>query len=524
MRLLDVSDGETRWSESFEWEPSRIMQTGTDIANGALAAMSLPQVSRHDFSGTDNREAYDAFLLGKQRSAVVEELELAIADFQRAIELDRGYVRAYIALADTINWYLFNKGPAEKSRETWQERSRQALDTALKLDSESAAAISTLGRLSQDQDTALQLYRRSLALDPGYALSYYRLGRALRRSPDLVEAERLLRTAVDLDPLNASYRFGLGELLRAKGEEEKGLAEFEKSLELDPGLFQPYVDLGSVAHYRDGRIDDAIYFMRMAYSVNPQSGQLAAFVAGAYADLGMREEALAWKDQALQLSPTAHWVWSMAGMVHFRLGDSELGDEYDMRAVELLASDTLLTAQDYDFLSATVFAQNDIRNGHSESGLDRFRTAFPDASRKDVTVDFTNLKLVNEFATLLDMAGHHAEARHRWQRCVEFLRDFYVENTNTNKCPDCWQTYARLQLREETLAGMRRNIVDLNRRNDAWKLEEPFLDWLRGDPAFEELTGILTADLAQQRQRIRELECSGEMPAAPGIDFTPDCN
>ena len=103
-------------------------------------------------------------------------------------------------------------------------------------------------------------------------------------------------------------------------------------------------------------------------------------------------------------------------MVHFRLGDSELGDEYDMRAVELLASDTLLTAQDYDFLSATVFAQNDIRNGHSESGLDRFRTAFPDASRKDVTVDFTNLKLVNEFATLLDMAGHHAEARHRWQR------------------------------------------------------------------------------------------------------------
>jgi hypothetical protein len=71
---------------------------------------------------------------------------------------------------------------------------------------------------------------------------------------------------------------------------------------------------------------------------------------------------------------------------------------------------------------------------------------------------------------------------------------------------------------------MRRNIVDLNRRNDAWKLEEPFLDWLRGDPAFEELTGILTADLAQQRQRIRELECSGEMPAAPGIDFTPDCN
>jgi tetratricopeptide (TPR) repeat protein len=61
--------------------------------------------------GTDNIEAYDAFLKGWQHylRGTPEGLGAAINDFEKAIELDPEYGRAYAALAltfDTGNWWV----------------------------------------------------------------------------------------------------------------------------------------------------------------------------------------------------------------------------------------------------------------------------------------------------------------------------------------------------------------------------------------------------------------------------------
>jgi TolB-like protein len=201
MDLLDVGRSEVTWSQTFDWDATRIADTGSAIANGVLEAMTLPVLSRDKFAGTDNPEAYDAFLLGGQHAASfnIAKLAMAMDDFQRAIDLDPEYVLAYVALAETIWWYRGLKQPEEAEVQALENRARQALETALELDSESAAAISHLGTLSDDRELEIQAYEHALELDPNHAKSYHRLGWAVQkqragiRSGDLEEGPGTLQ-------------------------------------------------------------------------------------------------------------------------------------------------------------------------------------------------------------------------------------------------------------------------------------------------------------------------------------------
>lgn len=522
MQLFDVGQGQVSWSTTFAWDPAEIMEIGSDVASGVLQTMSLPQMSRQKFSGTDNAEAYDAFLLGKSRTDVIDDLELAIEDFQRAIDIDPGFVNAHVALADAINWYLFLKGPPEAERQALEARAKQAIDTAVELDSESAPALSTLALFEENRELKQQLYLRALALDPGHAKTYYRYAREFLRFDGKVdEAERYLRKAIELAPMEARWRRELGALLLSAGRHEEGKAELMKSIELEPTLEANYRTLSAWNYFINGRIDRSVYWMRRAYAVNPQSGVLASFVAGGYADLAMRAEAMAWKDRALAISPTSAWAWQMAGAVHLRLGDTEIANEYFDRAMELgLRRFRTVVSQEIEAALAA---------GRREEALRLFEDAFPEIARNDeLEISPRNVWRIAEYAELLVEAGREAEGRALWNRCVAFVEDQCVDGRMAGAeggdwCDGLWTLYARQERREETLAALRRLIVDRRRIAEHHQFSEELVDFIRDDPEYGEIISFLHELLAEQREHVHEMECNGEMPPAPGIDTSAFC-
>jgi len=85
-----------------------------------LEAMMLPALSQSRFTGTNSKEAYEAFLEGEEYVTAwnAEDLSLAITDFQRAIDLDPGYTLAYIGLAQAIYELLGLSDPPEAERQS----------------------------------------------------------------------------------------------------------------------------------------------------------------------------------------------------------------------------------------------------------------------------------------------------------------------------------------------------------------------------------------------------------------------
>jgi len=240
VQLLDVALGEVSWSQSFNWNPTQIIEISNAIANGLLQTMALPALSQEKFTGTDSREAYEALLMGEEHAAAwnAQLLSVAVEDYQRAIDLDPGYAQAYVGLAQTIYELLDLSNLPETEQQALEERAKGAVDIAQKLDRDSAGAISLLGLGTENRQLRIQAFERALELDPDHYMSYYRYAMQMKEDGDLEEAERLIRRAIILQPMSSRFRTDLAEILRLQGRDEEAQAEMEKSQAFQPGREQ----------------------------------------------------------------------------------------------------------------------------------------------------------------------------------------------------------------------------------------------------------------------------------------------
>lgn len=229
--LLDVELGNELWSQSFDWDPTRIIETGTAVANGLLQAMSLPALSQEKFTGTDQIQAYEAFLSGKHHAAAwsASSQGLAVDDFQQAIDLDPGYVQAHLGLAQSIYDLIELSQPPEAEQEALKERAHSAVGIAQRLEPESADAMSLLGLVQENRQMRVVAFERALELDPGHDITYYHYAAQMSADGELEEAERLINRAIVLRPMSARYRLELADILIALGREEEAQAELEKA-------------------------------------------------------------------------------------------------------------------------------------------------------------------------------------------------------------------------------------------------------------------------------------------------------
>lgn len=520
MNLLDVAAGTVTWSQVFDWNPTRIGDTGSGIANGVLESMGLPALSRDTFTGTQNQDAYDAFLLGGQRAASfnIADLELAMEDFQRAIDLDPDYVLAYVTLAETIRWYVRYREPEEAEAEALIDRGMQALERAVDLDSESAAAISALGLTAGNRVLAIQAFEHALELDPNHAKSFYRLALAKRRMGEPDEAERLLRKALDLDPLNADWRNDLAGILWELKRDEEALAEIRKSIEIEPKLVFNHYRLARWQGFGFGNLDEALIHAREAYALDPRNGSMAWEIAGWYESLGAREEAMAWIERSIVLSPGDSYTFLGAYMTYSYFGEEDKAMEYAEKSLELGPKNVWMLR---------AVGTRDIEAGQAELALERWQRAYPAlVSNKNLIVDDSNWGEAWFFAQNLKEAGETEWAMHLMNGYLDQYHKWVRESS-----PRQWEIddaepeiYASLGRKKEALDAMRRSIVDGHHRITPIWYMLPAFDFIRDDPEFLELMEVLHTDLAEQLKRVREMECNGELAPAPGVKIEPVCD
>jgi tetratricopeptide (TPR) repeat protein len=221
LRLYDIVQGDVIGSQSFELETGNTIETSHAMANGLLEALALPPMTPEQYMGTEDVRAYERLIAGKYKAAHLNgtTLRTAIDEFERSIELDPGYARAYAGLAEAIYELLALGDVADEERSRLDSRARTAVDTAQKLDRTSADAISLLALGTANRQLRIQAFERALELDPDHYMSYYRYALQMKNDGNLDEAEKLIRRALLFCPSDTRFGAELENILQLRERE-----------------------------------------------------------------------------------------------------------------------------------------------------------------------------------------------------------------------------------------------------------------------------------------------------------------
>jgi serine/threonine protein kinase/tetratricopeptide (TPR) repeat protein len=163
----------------------------------------------------------------------------------------------------------------------------------------------------QDNEHAIELYKKALELDPNYARAYAGLGE--------VYAQRVLR-----------YGFPPGWL-------EKAFELSNKAIEIEPGCAESYKSLGLV-YLIKGWLKKALLATRKSFKLNPDPALALPNLVILLCLDGEFEEAMTLAKNGLSTAPTDPWCYYCIGLVYRCLGDYSKAVEWLNKALELQPS------------------------------------------------------------------------------------------------------------------------------------------------------------------------------------------
>jgi TolB-like protein len=256
--LINTKDASTLWSQHYDRPYKDLFKLQDDITQAVASALqaklldSGSAVAQSDRPPSGNLAAYNAYLRGVADADLRTEggMRNAITQFDEAIRLDPRYALAYAAASNA--WQAlaatFDTGVADQRHDIAQGRS--AVDRALQLNPDLAAAHAALSGLMVAFDFnwqgALAESQRAADLAPGTAAAKSGLASIQARLGHLTTAIELDRQALASAPLSAGGYFGLGRKLSGLGQLDEAEAALRKSIELAPGASRPYAYLAII--------------------------------------------------------------------------------------------------------------------------------------------------------------------------------------------------------------------------------------------------------------------------------------
>ena len=279
-QLVNVADGSNLWSERYDREIQDIFEIQDDISQAIVTALRViltegekKQIAK---SRTDNVQAYDYYLRGRQYFHQLrrKSLEYSRLMFNKAIEIDPEYARAYAGVADSCSMLYTYFDAREFNLRQADIASRKALD-----------------------------------LEPELAEAHVARGLAVSLSKHFDEAEREFETAMKLDPKLYEAAYWYGRALQSAGRFQEAVKMFERAVSLRPEdyqaagfLAQAYGSMGLIAE-RDIGLRRALKLMEDRLELNPDDARAANLAAAFHARLGDLAKAVEYADRSLGIDP-----------------------------------------------------------------------------------------------------------------------------------------------------------------------------------------------------------------------------
>jgi len=296
-QLIKIEDGYHLWSETYDRDFSDIFKIQDEISAAITSSLKVQLLgeSRQQVEAerTHNMDAYSAYLIGKERLALLgkDNIEAAIKKFEESIRIESDFAPAHAALARA--WLMLERELKGPKKEEVDLVATPAIERAIELspDLPEAIAVRGLQHLYRFRyEEARQDFDRVIDLNPNYALAY------LWRSETFYEQEKFLDMLADkekayaLDPMSLEISDQLAYDYGAFWRPRDADRIIARMFELHPNHERAYRALSRnlSAH---GRYAESALALEEALKYHPDNEMFKMFHAWELLTIGLFEEA-----------------------------------------------------------------------------------------------------------------------------------------------------------------------------------------------------------------------------------------
>ncbi len=328
-QLIDAADGHYLWSEAWDRAASDLMKIEQEIAQAIVDKL------RVDFEHVEGGaflprarepESHTFYLKGRfqMHKRSEEGLRLAVSYFSQAAEREPDWALAWAGLADAYA-LMATYGVAQPA--VMMRAARETAKKALHLDPTLAEALTCLAFVRSCYDwewrEAEELYRRAIALSPGYAVAHHwyatdylvMLGR-------FDEAAFEIETAISLDPLSSIILDGRALILMVAGRYEEARQAYLDLLQHDPLFYIGWSSLGRV-YTQMGRYAEAIEMYQKARALVGDFPKILGALGQTLGLAGQVKEARELLDTLEIRSRAEHVGCITFSLIHLGLGERD---------------------------------------------------------------------------------------------------------------------------------------------------------------------------------------------------------
>ncbi len=301
--------------------------------------------------GTNVAAAYDVYVQGmgllRRQYQTADQIDSAIGQFKKAVELDPDYALAFAGLGESY-WLKFKKTKEPE----WIDSAVQHCHAAIEISTDLAPVYVTLGLIHNEtgryEQAAVEL-QRALEVDP-YS---FRASVALSESYTALrlpeKAEEVLRRAIKLKPDFWANYFSLELFYLQQGRYDDAIHQLNKVVELLPEDFQAHNDLGAL-YFALERWKQARMAWGRSLEIDPNYA--------AYSNLGTLhymqahfDSASHMYEKALELDDRDYQVWgNLASSYHWQ-EKIELARDAYRKAIEMAKERMSINQRDPVLLS-----------------------------------------------------------------------------------------------------------------------------------------------------------------------------
>ncbi|PYK34985.1 MAG: hypothetical protein DME54_06675 [Verrucomicrobia bacterium] len=319
--LINTRNGFHLWSETYERELGGVFALQDEITRSIVDALKIKLALSLPAQQQPNTEVYDLYLQGLffSNKSSEEDLRRALNFFQRAVEKDPTFARAWTGVAKV--WY-FLADIYVKPLDAYAT-SKEAALKAIALDEKDAEAHCYLSEakrvLDWDLDGQNAELKRALQLDPNSAPAHFFSALLPLFRGELKEGLRLILEAKKLDPVSPITSYVATAAYLANNRIDDAINEGQRTLLLDPNYF--YLDSNLAAAYREkGNFAEAIALYNKSQDAThlPSSG-----LAITYLRMGRQMEARNILTQLLQAREKRYISAPVIAAVYVAFGDKE---------------------------------------------------------------------------------------------------------------------------------------------------------------------------------------------------------
>jgi tetratricopeptide (TPR) repeat protein len=353
----------------------------------------------------------------------------------------------------------------------------------------------------EDNETAIELFKKAIDLDGKYALAWAGLGdayaqRSVMYSSDvswLDSSVAASKRAIDLDGNSAEGYKALAVGYFYKGLNEKALVANLKAVELNPNYHAAVGNVG-ITYLNKGELDKAFVWIKKTVMISPTFGRAHISMGELYQQLGDLAKADVSLKKGLELQPgDAEGSYYIAFLYVLEGKDQQAKDQVkaaissnpeNSRVFDYAG---LIAGYTRDFALAKQYYQSAIQvnpsfdtDPYAVSGIGLGQTLLKDGERKEAEKLLARAANLQEKQVIEGDVYYAARYNLAGIRSIEGKKD---------------EAYSWLQ-----------KAIDVGWRDYQMAQRDPWFDNIRGDERFRQMMAQVKAKVDEMRKRVEEME------------------